>query len=84
MASKEVLNIRTIKSRLSHKSLVDILKKYYIDPEFRSCLPEPGNTIVYTPGRFCWGISSIFKYGLRLPTFHFLEVILGYYHLYIA
>ncbi|CAH1421383.1 unnamed protein product [Lactuca virosa] len=73
MANKEVLNIHTIKSRLSQKTLVDIVKKYHIDPEFRPCLPKPGNTIVDAPKGFVGVYLVFFRYGLRLPTFDLLE-----------
>ncbi|CAH1425953.1 unnamed protein product [Lactuca virosa] len=84
MASKEISSIRTMKSKLTPKSLSDIMKRYHIDPEFRLRLPKLGDAIVATPEGFVGVYRVFFKPGLRLPTFEFLEVVLDYYHLHIA
>ncbi|CAH1440906.1 unnamed protein product [Lactuca virosa] len=84
MANKEALKICTIKSRLSRKTLVDIVKKYHIYPDFRLCLCEPGNAIVDALEGFVGVYRVFFKSWLCLLAFDFLEEIFDYYHLHIT
>ncbi|CAH1426471.1 unnamed protein product [Lactuca virosa] len=69
MDNEEVLNIRTIKSRISQKTLVDIMEKYHIDPEFHTCIPEPGNAIIDAPE----GFVGYIEYSFVVPSITFFR-----------
>ncbi|CAH1440793.1 unnamed protein product [Lactuca virosa] len=84
MASKDIYNIENVTSKLSVMSLVALLNKYHIDPQFHPCLPKPGNAIVDAPAGFVEVYRLHFKSGLHLPTSDFLEADLDYYQLHIA
>ncbi|CAH1430621.1 unnamed protein product [Lactuca virosa] len=84
MANKEISSIRTMKSKITPKTLTDIMKKYEIDPQFHPRFPDPGNAIVDAPEGFVGVYRMFFKSGLRLPSFGFLKIVLYYYNLHIS
>lgn len=83
MVSTRISHIKTVKSRLSVRSMANIIMKYEIDPNFHPSLPEADDAITNAPKDSVGIYSVFFKSGLRLPTFDFLEIILEYYGMHI-
>ncbi|CAH1446833.1 unnamed protein product [Lactuca virosa] len=84
MASTGISHIRTIRSKLSVRSMSSIVRKYDIDAKFHPRPPGPGDAIANAPKDFVGVYRVFFKSGLRLPALDFLETILDYYGLHIA
>lgn len=70
-------------SKLTPKSLANIIKRYEVDLKFHPRLPESGNVIVDVSQGFVDVYWVFFKSSLRLSTFDFLKTNLDYYHLHI-
>lgn len=84
MVGTGISHIRTVRSKLSVKSMSIIVRKYDIDAKFHPRPPEPGDVITNAPKDFVGMCRVFLKSGLRLPAFNFLETILDYYGLHIT
>ncbi|CAH1446924.1 unnamed protein product [Lactuca virosa] len=84
MASTGISHIRTVKSKLTVRTMGMLVRKYDIDPQFHPRLPEANEAITDAPEGLVGVYLVFFKSGLRLPAFDFLETALDYYGLHIA
>lgn len=82
--AKENYHVHTTFSTLTKGLLDEIIKSFHISSQFKPFLPYKDQPINISPQGYVSVYVVFFRYGLRLPTFEYLNSVITYYKLHIT